>query len=184
MLGSQPRASSANRRQTERERNEYAEVITETEGPTLTQLLNGQPDTDERTEPEGLDVYADALLSRLRHDCPVSGPFGSVQRTPRRNRSLKNGEGVLETLEAAGIDREHVLGVDRDKVDDAVEVRELSESDVYDVDARESGARPRSTRNARRRASRVSRTNSPPPMATKPRNSARKSRNWKTASRS
>lgn len=76
---------------------------------------------------------ADVLLSRLHHDRPVSGPFGSVQRTTRRNRSLKDDEEVLETLEDAGIDRERVLGVDRNKVDDALDVTELSESDVYDI---------------------------------------------------
>ena len=161
--------------------DEDAKVITETEGPTSTQLFDSEPDTtaDERTEPD-LDVYADALLlvdtlerhevevledietnalvnlytllsdvqrnandlrkdvadvllSRLHHDRPVSGPFGSVQRTTRRNRSLKDDEEVLKTLEEAGIDRERVLGVDRDKVDDAIDVTELSKSDVYDI---------------------------------------------------
>jgi hypothetical protein len=162
--------------------DEDAGVITETEGPTATQLLDSDSDSDdgERVEPEGLDVYADALLlvdalerhdvtdlseletdalvdvytllsdvqrdandlrkdvadvllGRLHHDRPVSGPFGSVQRTSRRNRSLKDDEEVLAALEDAGIDRERVLGVDRDKVDDALDVTELSESDVYDV---------------------------------------------------
>ncbi|MFB6101453.1 MAG: hypothetical protein ABEJ73_02695 [Haloplanus sp.] len=80
---------------------------------------------------------ADVLLSRLHHDRPVSGPFGSVQRTTRRNRSLKDDEEVLDALEDAGIDRERVLGVDRDKVDDALDVTELSESDVYDIDESE-----------------------------------------------
>lgn len=38
------------------------------------------------------------LLNRRHHNRPVSGPFGSLQRTARRNRSLKNDEEVLETL--------------------------------------------------------------------------------------
>ncbi|WP_302079966.1 hypothetical protein [Salinibaculum rarum] len=161
-------------------------VIVEKEGPTTTQLLDGEGNSareEERKEPD-LDVYADAmllvdalerhevdvledvetdalvnlytllsdvqrnandlrqsvadvLLNRLHHDRPVSGPFGSVQRTARRNRSLKDEEEVLETLEEAGIDRERVLGVDRDKVDDALEVTELSEDDVYDIEESE-----------------------------------------------
>lgn len=160
-------------------------VITEKDGPTTSQLLDGESgtDTDNRTEPD-LDVYADALLlidalerhevdvleemetdalvnlytllsdvqrnandlrqdvadvllNRLHHDRPVSGPFGSVQRTTRRNRSLKDDEEVLEVLEEAGIDRERVLGVDRDKVDDALAVTVLSESDVYDIEESE-----------------------------------------------
>lgn len=38
-------------------------VITEKEGPTTSQLLDGDPETDndDRTEPD-LDVYVDALL--------------------------------------------------------------------------------------------------------------------------
>ena len=73
------------------------------------------------------------LLDRLHHDRPVSGQFGSVQRTTRRNRSLKDEELVLNALEAAGIDRERVTSVDASKVDDALEVTELSESDVYEI---------------------------------------------------
>lgn len=77
---------------------------------------------------------ADVLLTRLHHDRPVSGPFGSVQRTTRRNRSLKDEDEVLDTLAEAGIDRGRVMGVDRDKVDNALAVTDLSESDVYDAE--------------------------------------------------
>ncbi|WP_338072136.1 hypothetical protein [Haloarcula rubripromontorii] len=80
---------------------------------------------------------ADVILSRLHHDQPVSGQFGSVQRTARRQRSLKDEETVLNALEAAGIDRERVTSVDRDKVDDALEVTELSEADLYDIESTE-----------------------------------------------
>ena len=162
-------------------------VITETDGPTTSQLLestantaDNDADDQSRTEPD-LKVYADALLlvdalerhevdvledvetdvlvnlytllsdvqrsaddlrkdvadvllSRLHHDQPVSGPFGSVQRTTRRNRSLKDDQHVLDVLEDAGIDRERVMSVDRGKVDDALEVTELAETDVYDIE--------------------------------------------------
>ncbi|WP_318570463.1 hypothetical protein [Salinigranum marinum] len=80
---------------------------------------------------------SDVLLDRLHHDQPVHGQFGSVQRTTRRNRNLKDSDEVLATLENAGIDRERVLSVDRSKVDDALDVTELSESDVYDIDETE-----------------------------------------------
>lgn len=79
---------------------------------------------------------ADVLLERITHDQSTHGQYGSVQRTSRRRRTLKDEEEVLATLEAAGIDRERVLGVDREKVDDALEVTDLSESDVYDIDER------------------------------------------------
>ena len=77
------------------------------------------------------------LRDRLHHDRPVSGQFGSVQRTTRRNRSLKDEDTVLNALEAAGIDRERVTSVDASKVDDALEVTELSESDVYEIEESE-----------------------------------------------
>jgi len=162
-------------------------VIAETDGLTTTQLADTahEPDTDDdRTEPDGLDVYSDALLlidalerhdvtdlpeletatlvnlytllsdvqrdandfrqevadvllSRLHHDRPVAGQYGSVQRTSRRNRSLKDDEEVLSMLEAEGIDRERVMSVDRQKVDEALEVTTLTESDVYEIDESE-----------------------------------------------
>ncbi|EMA27314.1 PD-(D/E)XK nuclease family protein [Halobiforma nitratireducens] len=162
-------------------------VIVEKEGPTTSQLLDAEPESEsdeqERTEPD-VDVYADALLlvdalerhdvttleevdtdalvniytllsdvqrnandlrqdvadvllNRLHHDRPVSGPFGSVQRTSRQNRTLKDEEVVVETLEDAGIDRERILGVDRSKVDEALEVTEVAESDVYEIETSE-----------------------------------------------
>jgi len=79
----------------------------------------------------------DVLLDRLHHDQPVHGQFGSVQRTTRRNRDLRDDEAVLAALEDAGIGRERVLSVDRHKVDDALDVTELSESDVYDIEETE-----------------------------------------------
>ncbi len=80
---------------------------------------------------------ADVLLDRLHHDQPIYGQYGSVQRTARRNRSLKDDQDVIEQLEAAGIDRERVLTVDSTKVDEALEVTELSESDLYEIDKSE-----------------------------------------------
>jgi hypothetical protein len=160
--------------------DEQRGTITETDGPTGTQLLDDEPDETERVEPDGLDVYSDALLlidalerhdvsdlseletnalvnlytlcsdvqrnanefrtdiadvllDRLHHDQPVHGQYGSVQRTSRRSRSLKDEEEVLAVLEEAGIDRERVTSVDSSKVDEALAVTELSESAVYDI---------------------------------------------------
>jgi hypothetical protein len=76
----------------------------------------------------------DLLLPRLHHDQAVSGQYGSVQRTSRRRKSLKDDDEVLDAIEQAGIDRDRVLGVDRQKVDDALDVTELSEDAVYDID--------------------------------------------------
>lgn len=166
--------------------DEDAGIITQSEVATATQVMGveQEPTDEERTEPDGLDVYSDALLlidalerhdvttlseletnalvnlytllsdvqrdandfrkeiadvllARLHHDRPVSGQYGSVQRTSRRNRSLKDDEKVLERLENDGIDRERVLSVHRSKVDEALEVTTLSESDVYEVEKSE-----------------------------------------------
>jgi len=66
------------------------------------------------------------LLDRLHHDQPVHGRYGSVQRTSRRNRTLKDDQTVIELLEDQGIDRERVTTVDTSKVDEALEVTDLS----------------------------------------------------------
>ncbi len=161
-------------------------VIAEKEGVTDTQLTSDELDSSktERIEPDGIDVYSDALLlidalerhemsditaletdalvnlytlcsdvqrnanelrkdiadvllDRLHHDQPVHGQYGSVQRTGRRNRSLKDDELVLNAFEAAGIERDRLTTVDTNRVDEALEVTELSESDVYEIDESE-----------------------------------------------
>ena len=157
-------------------------VIAEKENVTDTQLVSDESDAskNERIEPDGIDVYSDALLlidalehhemsdltvletdalvniytlcsdvqrnanelrqditevllNRLHHDQPVHGQYGSVQRTSRRNRSLRDEEEVLTMLEEVGIDRDRVMSVDSSKVAEALEVTELAESDVYEI---------------------------------------------------
>ena len=117
------------------ERHEI-EVLEEIETDLLVNLYTLLSDVQRNANDLRQNV-ASVLLNRLHHDRAVSGPFGSVQRTTRRNRTLKDDEEVLKILEEAGIDRERVLGVDRDKVDDALEVTELSESDVYGIEVSE-----------------------------------------------
>jgi len=166
--------------------DEQTSRIRERQNAPETQVIETGDETDneDRTEPEGIDVYSDALLlvdslerhdvanptgletevlvniytllsdvqrdandfrqeiaevllGRLHHDRPVSGQYGSVQRTSRRNRSLKDNEEVLDMLEAEGVDRERVMTVDRGKVDEAIEVTTLSQSDVYEVNESE-----------------------------------------------
>ena len=77
------------------------------------------------------------LLDRLHHDQPVAGQYGSVQRISRRNRTLKDEDEILEKLEAAGIDRERVTSVDSSKVDEALGVVEVAESEVYEIEESE-----------------------------------------------
>lgn len=80
---------------------------------------------------------ADRLLERVHHDQPIHSQFGSIQRTSREYRSLRDEEDVLATLEGAGIPRERVTSVDSTKVNDALEVTGLRASDVYEIEQRE-----------------------------------------------
>jgi hypothetical protein len=107
-----------------------------TETPALVNLYTLLSDV-QRNANELRKEIRSLLLDRLHHDQPVSGQFGSVQRTTRRNRSLKDDELVLNAFDSAGIGRERLTTVDSSKVDDALEVTELSETDVYEIDERE-----------------------------------------------
>jgi hypothetical protein len=100
--------------------------------PELVNLYTLLSDVQRNANDLRKDV-TDVLLDRVQHDRPAHGQYGSVQRTTRRQRSLKDDETVLEAFENTGIDREQVLGVDRAKVDEALDVGGLSESAVYDI---------------------------------------------------
>ena len=111
-------------------------TLEDTETPALVNLYTLLSDVQRNANDLRKDIRG-VLLDRLHHDQPVSGQFGSVQRTSRRNRSLKDDEIVLNAFEAAGIDRERLTTVDSSKVDDALDVTELSESDVYEIEESE-----------------------------------------------
>ncbi len=113
------------------ERHEV-ETLDELETADLVNLYTLCSDVQRNADSLRKDI-SEVLLHRLHHDRPVSGPFGSVQRTSRRTKSLKDEQEVLETLEAAGVDREQITSVDASKVDDALEVTDVAESDVYEV---------------------------------------------------
>jgi hypothetical protein len=102
------------------------------ETPDLVNLYTLLSDVQRNANDLRKDV-TDVLLNRVQHDRPAHGQYGSVQRTTRHQRSLKDDETVLEVFEDTGIDREQVLGVDREKVDEALNVVPLSESAVYDI---------------------------------------------------
>jgi len=111
-------------------------TLEDMETPALVNIYTLLSDTQRDANDLRQDVRA-VLLDRLHHDQPVSGQFGSVQRTSRRNRSLKDDKLVLNAFEAAGIERERLTTVDSDKVDEALDVTELSESDVYEIEESE-----------------------------------------------
>lgn len=111
-------------------------ALAECEIPALINLYTLLSDVERNAGELRTDVR-EVLLDRLYHDQPVHGQYGSVQRTTRRNRSLKDDEEVLRVLNDAGIPRERLMSVDREKVDEALAVTELAESAVYDIDERE-----------------------------------------------
>jgi hypothetical protein len=102
------------------------------ETPGLVNLYTLLSDVQRNANDLRKDV-TDVLLERVGHDRPLHGQYGSVQRTTRRNRSLKDDEEVLDAFEDTDIDREQLLGVDRSKVEEALDVVPVSESEVYDV---------------------------------------------------
>ena len=113
------------------ERNDPT-ALEDIETPQLVNLYTLLSDVQRNANDLRKDVRS-VLLDRLHHDQPVHGQYGSVQRTTRRNRSLKDDEEVLELFEAEGINRERLMTVDTSKVDDALDVTELGEDDVYDI---------------------------------------------------
>lgn len=111
-------------------------ALEECETPVLINLYTLLSDV-QRNAGDLRTAVREVLLDRLHHDQPVHGQYGSVQRTARRDRSLKDDDEVLRVLENAGIPRERLLSVDREKVDEALDVTELPESAVYEIDERE-----------------------------------------------
>ena len=79
----------------------------------------------------------EALLDRLGPEQRLSGRFGTVRRTTRQRRQVKDDETVLAALDERDIPREWVLGVDPDKLDVVLAVTDLSEPEVYDVEQQE-----------------------------------------------
>lgn len=108
-------------------------TLDDCETPVLINLYTLLSDVERNAGDLRQDVR-ECLLDRLHHDQAVHGQYGSVQRTTRRKRSLKDDGHVLEVLEDAGISRERVMGVDRKKVDEELDVTEVFESAVYDID--------------------------------------------------
>ncbi|XGI83060.1 hypothetical protein ACEU6E_07190 [Halorutilales archaeon Cl-col2-1] len=77
------------------------------------------------------------LLDRVEDDSPVHGQFGSVSKTTRRVRDLRDEDEVAQVLEESGVPREKITGVVEDKVREALEVADIPEDEVYEIEERE-----------------------------------------------
>lgn len=75
----------------------------------------------------------ESLLEHIGPDASLHGGFGTVRRTSRRRRRLRDEGTVLSALDEAGIPHEWVLGVDREKLDVVLAVTGLEEAAVYDA---------------------------------------------------
>ncbi|MFW5937997.1 MAG: hypothetical protein ACOCSN_03555 [Halanaeroarchaeum sp.] len=79
-------------------------------------------------------TIGDALLDRIGPDGHLHGQFGTVTRTRRERRHPLDDETVLSTLDAEGVPREWVLGVDPEKLEVVVAATDVEEESVYDVE--------------------------------------------------
>ncbi|MFC3958512.1 hypothetical protein [Halovivax cerinus] len=78
--------------------------------------------------------FRDELLDRLGPDQQLHGRFGTVRRTTRERRSLRDEATVFDALDEHDIPREWVTGIDGEKLDVVLSVTDLEESAVYDVE--------------------------------------------------
>ena len=79
----------------------------------------------------------DELLEHIGPEGRLHSRYGTVSRTRRERRRLKDEDAVLDALDAAGVPREWVMGVDPEKLDVVLAVTDLAERAVYDVETRE-----------------------------------------------
>jgi hypothetical protein len=76
----------------------------------------------------------DHSLDYIGPDARFHGRFGTVHRTNRERRRLKDDETILDALDQVGIPHSWVMGVDPEKLDVVLTVTDLQERAVYDVD--------------------------------------------------
>lgn len=76
----------------------------------------------------------DALLDRIGPEGRLRGQFGTVSRSHRERRHLKDDAAVFDALDEEDIPKEWVLGVDQDRLDVVLAVTGLQEEDVYDIE--------------------------------------------------
>ncbi len=76
----------------------------------------------------------DDLLEFVGPDDRLHGRLGTVTRTERERRHLRDEEAVLDALDREGIPHDWVLGIDREKLDVVLATTDLEEEDVYNVE--------------------------------------------------
>lgn len=79
-------------------------------------------------------TVGDSLLDLIGPDARLHGRLGTVHRTRRERRRLKDTAHVFDVLDSQGIPREWVMGVDRDKLDVVIAVTDVETEDVYHIE--------------------------------------------------
>ena len=77
--------------------------------------------------------FGDQLLEYIGPDANLHSRFGTVHRTTRERRRLKDEEVILDALDSKGIPHSWVLGVDLEKLDVVLAATDLEEDDVYNI---------------------------------------------------
>lgn len=78
------------------------------------------------------------IIERIDGNVELAAEFGTISHTVETSRSLRDEETVRERLRDAGIDLDDVQALDPDLVADAIDVAGVDESDVFDLEERES----------------------------------------------
>lgn len=79
-------------------------------------------------------TVGDVLLEYIGPGADLHGRFGTVHRTSRKRRHLKDEKAVLNVLDEEGVPREWVWGIDPEKLDVVLAVTDIDERDVYNVE--------------------------------------------------
>lgn len=78
------------------------------------------------------------IIERIDGNVELAAEFGTISHTVETSRSLRDEETVRERLRDAGIDLDDVQALDPDLVADAIDVAGVDETDVFDLEERES----------------------------------------------
>ncbi|WP_267643719.1 hypothetical protein [Haloarchaeobius amylolyticus] len=76
----------------------------------------------------------DGLVSRVPEDGTLESDCGEVARATRERRTLRDEEAVFAELAAAGVSPQEVMGLDEEKVAEAVESNDLDTGAVFNVE--------------------------------------------------
>lgn len=111
------------------------ESLTEMDAFRLTNLYALLSDLSS-TADDARKQVREALLAEVQDDREIESDVGAVRRYTGERTSLRDEETVVSALERAGVDPAQVMAPERSRVEDALEVTDLSRDDVFEVEER------------------------------------------------